>query len=185
LRGGDEGFAQRVRLAYVGHRERPAHPVQCISAARLVLGATEIGQDVGERPSGIAELPPVVEVFRLTADIEKTIDRARPAQHFPARLNDLAIVELRFGLRCVKPVDLGIGEELAVAEGNVNPDIAVVASGFQQQHAMAARRGETIGQHAPGRAGANNDVVRRYRVPAWPHDRQSLSYQFVMCLRLL
>jgi hypothetical protein len=68
-----------MRFAHVGNRERPAHPVQRILAARLVLGAAEVGQHILEAPAGIAELAPMIEVRRLAADIEQAVDRARPA----------------------------------------------------------------------------------------------------------
>ena len=37
--------------------------------------------------------------------------------------------------------------------------MAVVAAGFEEQHAVAARRGQPVGQHAAGRAGADDDVI--------------------------
>ena len=39
-------------LAAVGDRERAARAVEVVGAARLVLGALEVGQDVVERPAG-------------------------------------------------------------------------------------------------------------------------------------
>jgi hypothetical protein len=58
----------------IGHRERAACPVQHVLAAFLVLGATKIGQHILKAPAGIAELPPMIEVRRLTADVEQPID---------------------------------------------------------------------------------------------------------------
>ena len=43
-------------------------------AARLILGALEVRQHVGKGPAGIAELPPVIEVHLLAADLEQPID---------------------------------------------------------------------------------------------------------------
>ena len=57
-------------FAYVGDRERAADAVQHVLAACLVLGATKIGQHIVKAPAGIAELPPVIEVRGLAADIE-------------------------------------------------------------------------------------------------------------------
>ena len=171
LRGLDEGLAQRVRLAHIGDSERPAAAVHGVGATLLVLGAPEKGQHVFEAPAFVAELAPVVVVLVLAAHIEQAVDRARSAQHLAARLDDLAVVELGLRLRLVEPVDLGIVEQLAVAERNVDPNVAVAAAGFQQQHAVAAGRREAIGQHAAGRARADDDVVesfrgRRHRVSA-------------------
>ena len=148
-----------MRLADIGDRERAADAVQLVGAALLILGAPEIRQHVGESPAGIAELPPVIVILVLAADIEQPVDRARSAQDLAARLDDPAIVQLGFRFRLVEPVDLGIIEQLAEAERNMNPHIAVVAAGLEQQHAMPARRGQPIGKHAAGRAGADDDVV--------------------------
>ena len=147
--------------------------MKCIWAALLILGAPEIGQHIVETPANIAELPPMIEVLRLAADIEQTIDRTRSAQHFAARLDDLAVVEIGLRLRTIEPVDLGVVEQLAVTERNVNPDVAVVSAGLQQQNTMTARGGQPISQDAAGRAGADDDIVksisrwdRRHGAPA-------------------
>ncbi len=97
LRSLDERFAQRVRLAHIGDRERSARSMQLIRAAFLVLGAPEIGQHILEAPAGIAELPPMVEILSLATDIEQAVDGTRSAQHFAARLDDLAVVEIGLG----------------------------------------------------------------------------------------
>src|SRR5262245_39961890 len=153
-----------MRFAHVGHRERSAHPMQRILAALLVLGAAKIGQHILEAPAGIAELAPMIEVRRLAADIEQAIDRARPAQHLPPRLDDLPVVELGLRLRGIEPIDLTIGEQLAVAERAVNPDVAVMAARLQQQNAMAARGGQAVGENAAGASGADDDIVKGVRV---------------------
>ena len=82
-RGLDERFAQRMRLAHVGDGERPAGPVQRVRPALLVLGAPEIRQHILEAPAGIAELSPVIEILRLTADIEQAIDELDPPSTLP------------------------------------------------------------------------------------------------------
>ena len=151
-----------MRLADVGHGERSADAVQVVRAALLVLGLAEIGQHVVEAPAGIAELAPVVEVLRLAAHVEQAVDRTRAAQHLAARLDDLAVVELGLRLGRVEPVDPAVVEQLAVAERNVNPEMAVVPARLEQQHAMAARGGQAIGQHAAGGAGADDDVVEGF-----------------------
>src|SRR6185437_15749378 len=86
----DESFAQRMRFAHIGDRERAAGAVQRICAALLILCAPEVGQHVPEAPAGITELTPVVVILRLAADIEQAVDRTGTAQHFAARLYDLA-----------------------------------------------------------------------------------------------
>ena len=174
LRGVDERLAQRMRLADIGDRERPADAVQLVLAALLVLGAAEVRQHVVEAPAGIAELPPVIVVRRLAAQIEQAVDRARAAQHLAARLDDLAVVELGLRLGLVEPVDPCVGEQLAVAERDVDPEVAIVAAGLQQQHAMAARGGQAVGQHAAGGTGADDDVVERVCVGHGCHNGYSI-----------
>ncbi len=139
LRGLDERLAQRMRLAHIGDRERPADAVQRVLAALLVLGAAKIRQHIVEAPAGVAELPPVIVVRRLAAQIKQAVDRARSAEHLAARLDDLAVVELGLRLRLVEPVHPAVGEQLAVAERNVNPEVAIVSARLQQKNAMAAR----------------------------------------------
>src|SRR5215510_8291804 len=162
-----ESLAQRMRLAHIGDRERSADAMPGIFAALLVLGAAEVGKHVGEAPAGVAELAPMIEILVLAADIEEAVDGARSAQHLAARLDDPAIIELGLRLRTVQPVDLGVGEQLSVAERDVNPDVAILAAGFEEKHAMAARRGQAMREHAAGAAGTDDDVVERFRRP--PH----------------
>src|SRR6476659_4407667 len=153
-----------MRFADIGDSERPAYPVQHVLAALLVLGATKIGQHIFKAPAGIAELPPMIKISGLAANVEQAIDRARPSQYFSSRLNDPPIGELCLRLRRVEPVDLAIGEQLAVTERDVDPDIAVVSARFQQQDAMMAGGGQTIREHAAASAGADDDVVERGRM---------------------
>jgi hypothetical protein len=171
LCGGDKSLAQWMRFAHIGDGERAACPMQRILSPLLVLGAAEVGQHVIEAPAGVAELAPVVEVRRLAPDVEQAIDRARPAQHLASRLNDPPIIEFSLRLRGIEPVDLGIGEQLAVAERDVNPDVAVMPARLQQQHAVTAGGGQTIGEHAARGPGADHDVVEGIRVHRCPSPR--------------
>ena len=110
LRRFDEGLAEPMRLADIGNCERSADTVEIIAAALLILGAPEIGQHVGKAPAGITELPPMIVILVLAADVEQAVDRTRSAQHLAARLDDLAVVQLRLRLGFVKPIDFGIVE---------------------------------------------------------------------------
>src|SRR5438046_2929196 len=121
-----------MRLADIGNRKWSADTVEVVAAATLILGAPEIGQHVGEAPAGIAELPPMIVILVLAADLEQTVDRTRSAQHLAARLDDLAVIELRLRLGFVQPIDFGIIEQLAIAERDMNPDVPVMAAGFEQ-----------------------------------------------------
>src|SRR5581483_10244118 len=80
LRRFDKSFAKRMRLADIGNRQWTPGTMKLVSAALLILGALEVGEDILERPAGIAELAPVIVVLVLAADIEKPIDRTGTAQ---------------------------------------------------------------------------------------------------------
>ena len=155
----DEGRRQRIGVQHVGHRQRAAGAVIIIGAALLVFGLLEIGQHVVKAPAGVAVLAPAIVILVLAANIEQAVDRTRSAQHLAARLKHLASVQPRLGLGLVHPVDGLFLEQLAVAERHVDPEIAVLRAGFQQQHRMPAVGAEAIGEHASGGAGADDDVI--------------------------
>ena len=154
-----EGFRQRIGVAPVRDRQRPAGAVIFVGAALLVFGLLEIGQHVVITPAGIAALAPAVVILMLAAHIEQAVDRARSAEHLAARLEHLAAVQPRLRLGLVHPVDGFFLEQLAVAERHMDPEIGVLRSGLQQQHRMLAVRAQAIGEHAAGRAGADDDVI--------------------------
>src|ERR1700730_5163462 len=137
-RRGDKTLTDRV-LRDIRHAERPVCAVEPIGAARLVLRASEIGQHIVERPAGVAELAPMVEIFGLAADIDHAVDRGGAAEHLAARPEYAAIAGAGVGLGLVPPVDRRVGESLAKAERNVDPPVAVLAAGLEQEH--AGRRG--------------------------------------------
>src|SRR5262249_44132108 len=130
-----------------------------VGAAFVILGHTEIGKHVLVAPACVAELAPVVEVFGLTADVDQSIDGARSAESLAARRYDIAAVafRLRFGL--VAPVVSLVGEELAVAERDMQPGILVGRACFEQQHAVAPRLGQSVRENATSAAGSYNNVV--------------------------
>ena len=156
------GHGERMAVAQIRNPERPAGAVKFVGAALVVLRLAEIGQHVVKAPAGIAELPPVVEVLRLAADIDQAVDRARAAENLSARRDDIAVVA--FGLRdgLVAPIVAAVGEQPAEAERDMQPRMQVAGARLQQQHAMAARRGEPIGQNAAGAAGPDDDEVEGF-----------------------
>src|SRR5690242_14864430 len=100
LRGLDIGQCQRMVVARIRHRQRPARAVQVVGSALVVFRLAEVGQNVLEAPADVAELTPVVKVLSLAADVDQTVDRARSTQNLAARLDHLAAVttRLRYGL---------------------------------------------------------------------------------------
>jgi hypothetical protein len=114
-----EGFRQRVTVTHVGDAERAARAMEGVGAALVVLRLAEIGQHVLVAPAKVAELPPVVEIRRLAADVDQPVDGAGAAQHLAARRDHLPIVAVRLRLGGVAPVESPVGEQPAVAHRNV------------------------------------------------------------------
>jgi hypothetical protein len=156
----DECVAQLVPVREVADLERPAHAVPVIGAAALVLGLLEVRQQIVEAPAGHA---PAVEVLGLAADVHQPVDRRGAAEHLATRGEDAPAVQRRLGLRFVGPVDVGAGEELAVAERHVDPAVGVARPGLEQQDVAARILGEPVGEHATRRPRTNDDVVKSQR----------------------
>jgi len=63
------------------------------------------------------------------------------------------------GLGLEAPVVDRVEHGLGVADGNVDPRIAVRRAGFQQEHRTAPVGGQAVRQHAAGGSGADDDVI--------------------------
>src|SRR5207302_4043776 len=128
----DKMLTDRV-LRDIRHTERSVGAVEPVGAAHLVLRASEIGQHIVKRPAGIAELAPMVEIFGLAADIDHAVDRRGTAEHLAARPEHAAIPGAGVGLGLVAPIDRRVRKGLAKAERDMNPAVAVLTAGFEQQ----------------------------------------------------
>ncbi len=158
-------------LGRVGHAERPAGAVEFAGAARLVFGALEVGQHVGRRPAGVAELAPQVEILVLAADVDHAVDAGRTAEHLAARPEDAPAVGAGIGLGLIAPVHRGVGKGLAVAKRDVDPAVAVLAAGFQQHDARRGIFGQARGHDAAGGTRADHDKIRLERILQHGHRR--------------
>src|SRR5262249_57725202 len=98
-----EGFRQRVAVTHVGDAERAARAMEGAGAALVVLRLAEIGQHVLVAPADVAALPPLVEIRRLAADVDQSVDGAGAAQHLAARRDHLPIVAMRLRLGGLAP----------------------------------------------------------------------------------
>ena len=163
-RRGDPMLRQLEPERMVRDAKRTARAMKCVRAALLVLGLLEIGEHALPVPSGAAAALPIVVVRRVTAYVQHAVDRARAAQHLASRLKQRPALELGLGLGFVHPVVIRIGVQLRVSHRHLDPDAAILASGFQQQHAVPATFAEPRGDHATGRARAGHDVVVGIRV---------------------
>src|SRR5216684_8694736 len=155
----DEGLADRVPIGNIGDAERPIGPVERVGTPCLVLGTLEIGQHVLERPPGVAELTPMIEILGLAADIDHTVDRGGAAEHLAARPENAAIAGAGVGLGLVAPVDGRIGEGLAKAEGDMDPAVAVLAPSLDQQDTSCRVLAEPGRHRATGRPRTDNDKI--------------------------
>ena len=100
--------------------------MESIGAALVVFRLAKIRQDVVEAPAGIAKLPPMVEVLRLAADIDQSIDRTGSTENFATRGDDPAVMASGLRLSFVAPIKSTIVEELAKAERNVKPRVPII-----------------------------------------------------------
>ena len=146
-----------VRL--VGHPQRPTGTMEFVGAAFVVLGFAEIGQHVIVRPAFIAQLSPLVVIGGIAAHVDHAVDAAGAAQHLATWLVHGAALQFLFRLAFEHPVDPWINEGLGVAHRHVDPEMVVVAAGFQQQHAVPPVFGKARGEHAAGRTGPGYDEV--------------------------
>ena len=159
FRAGDERVAHVAPHPHVADRLRTAGAVPLACPPLLVLGLDEVRQDVLERPAGVAELAPVVEVPGLAADVEQSVDRARPAEHLAPRPVEAATVERRLGLGPVAPVGGRIVHGLEVADRDVDPGVRVPAARFEEENSRGWVLAEARRQHAAGGARADDDVI--------------------------
>ena len=104
-------------------------------------------------------MAPVVEIGRLTANLDHAVDRGRAAQDLAARLCDFASLELRLRLRLEAPVEARMADHVHVADRNPGPDRTVVVAGFKQQHPGRRIGAEPIGQDAAGGPSSDNHVI--------------------------
>jgi hypothetical protein len=100
--------------------------VELIRATLVVFCFSKIGQYFLKAPTGIPELPPNVEVFRLSTNIDQSIDRTGSTENPATRGDNLAIVTSRLRLGLVAPIESAIVEQPAEAEWNVQPRVPVL-----------------------------------------------------------
>ena len=159
--GAQVGLAQRMHIArHIADVQRTTRAAHRVRAMRAVFHGPEIGQHVLPRPTRIAQRGPVVEIARLPAHEHHRVDAAGAAQHLAARPITLPPGQRRVGLGAVHPVDGRVVERLAVTDRRLEPEALVAAAGFQQQHGMAARRREPIGQHTAGGSGTHHNEIK-------------------------
>ena len=151
------GLEQRIGRPRKLGAERAAAAAPGVLAALPGLAALEIGQHVRIGPAARALLRPAVVVGAMAARIGHHVDGGRAAQNLAAHGLDAPVAQARLGLGRIAPIVHAVIVHLAHAERNVDQRIAVRPAGLQQQHAGIGVLAQSVGQHAAGRAGADND----------------------------
>jgi hypothetical protein len=159
--GGDQRLDELVPLADVGDVQRAVAAVVVARAARIALRLDEVAQRLARVPALGAERLPAVEIPRLPADLDQAVDRARPAERAAARRVDLAPVQVRLRLGVEPPVEHRVEHRLAVADRDVEPRVAVGRPRLEQQDGALSVLRQAVGEHAAGRAAADDHVVER------------------------
>ena len=80
----------------------------------------------------------MVEVLVLSAYVDHSVDRRRPAQNLATRPVDRRPPDAWVGFGFEHPVDLRVGEGLAEAQRYMDPKVIVFAAGFQQHDLVGA-----------------------------------------------
>ena len=173
----DHRLGNRMLVAHVGDMQRTTDGMVFARAIFLVLRFAKIRKDIVPRPVLAAELAPVVVIRALPAYVQHRIDRRRPAEYLAAWPDVLAPVRPRVGLGHIQPVDLGVLERLRIADGDVDHHVRqelprclhrpVVISRLEQHHARVGIFAEPRGEHAPGRARADDDIIGLGDVSHW------------------
>jgi hypothetical protein len=177
--GLDRGFHQAVRqfgsMRLIGDMQGTTDTMEFVGATFLVFCLFEVRQNAVPVPAGAAALPPFIVVRGIAAHIHHAIDRTRAAEYLAAWLIQRASIELPFRFALVHPVDARIGVHAGEAHRGMNPWIAILAAGFQQQHVMAPRLTEPCCDDAASGTCTRHDIVesihiRGHRPPHGPLD---------------
>ena len=137
------GLQHRVRdrmmRGHIRHVERTALAVTGQTPPLLMFRLEEIGQAVVKGPALAAQLTPTVIIRRLTAHIEKAVDRGRTAQHLAARPAVNPPAGGGIGLCLVEPVDLGIVQRGGVADRHMDREVGQELGRLARRAVVAAR----------------------------------------------
>ena len=148
-----------MRLAHLGHVQRPTLAAAVVAARLEMFRLLEVGQHLLIGPAAIAELAPGVVVERLAAHIEHAVDRARAAQRPAARAGNAAVGHALLRLHLEVPVELLVVQQLGEAGRDVDPHRLVARARFEQQYLDARVLAQPAGQHAARRAAPDDDVI--------------------------
>jgi hypothetical protein len=156
----DERLAQGMAPVDVGNDELAIpSAVGIVARANAPLHPPEVGQHIGVAPAPVTLLGPCVEIQRLAAVIDVSVDGTRAAQGLAPGRVDPPPARPGAGLHAVVPVDAAIVEGLDEAGRDMDVGMPVPAPGFEHADAGIAFGAQPVCEHAPGGAGAHDHVV--------------------------
>ena len=153
------------RIGKPRHLRRQRAVAAAIKARAALPGflAPEIRQHMHIGPRRKARGRPAVVIAAMAAHIGHGVDRRRAADNAAAGAFEATAAGRGLGFREIHPVVLALEQKARPAQRDLDPRIAVPAAGFEQQHPLALVLAQPVGQHAAGRAGADDDVVVGFR----------------------
>ncbi|MNX47650.1 hypothetical protein D3C86_782060 [compost metagenome] len=125
-------------------------PVVVACAAVTHFTLAKVRQYIGERPAGIAQRLPIVEVTMVATDVHHAVDRTASAQHLAAWLVAATSVQagLRYRVKC--PVDVSARQDRRDAHRGMDQWRAVFRTGLQQTYRDLGICTQAVGQDTAG-----------------------------------
>ena len=156
----DVGSMQGTQIACGGDFERAVAAPEFVPASIAGLHAFEVGEAVRESPAGELVRGPAIVVERVSAEVHQAVDGGRAPHHFPARTGEGLAVQVWLRLTAVRPVVSVVSEGNRVRRRHSKG----VEAAIHRPRLEHAYRGvgvlrQTVGEHAAGRTGPDNDVV--------------------------
>src|SRR5262249_10311840 len=96
---------------------------------------------------------------RLAAHVDHAVDRGAAAKHAAARVVERPPAQSGLLLGRKAPVGALVAHAIEVADRDVDPEIIVLATRLEQQHARGGIAAEAIGEDEARRPGADDDVI--------------------------
>ena len=101
----------------------------------------------------------MVIVPGLSAHVDHAVDGRTTAEDASPRIAKRPAVQARRGVGGEAPIGARITHAKEIADGDVNPDVVVLAAGFQEGDGVGRVFRQPVGKDAPGGAGADDDEI--------------------------
>ncbi len=161
-RGLEELQRALLRELVAGDPDRAARAAVGVLAVLEVLHPLVGRVDLVGRPAGVALSRPGVVVGAVAAHVDHAVDRARAADHLPARHRQGAVEEVLLRRRVEAPVDARLELRHRVHRPDHprlrHEELPVGLAGLQHDH-PGARLRQPAGDRGPGAAGTDHDVL--------------------------